>query len=77
MDEDQIEIKNELIDAQEELQIKDELNDQGFILPATNLRNCDKIIHTDLNPKQFVKSGSITIHSYSNSNGVPNQKLIT
>ena len=27
MDEDQIEIKNELIDAQDELQIKEELND--------------------------------------------------
>ena len=79
MDENQIEIKNELIDAQDELQIKDELNDQGFILSAkenTNLRNCDKIIQrTELNPKQFVKSESITIHGYSNSNGV-NQKLI-
>ena len=80
MDEDQIEIKNELIDAQDELQIKDELNDQGFILSAKeniDLRNCDKIIQrTELNPKQFVKYESITIHSYSNSNGVPNQKLI-
>ena len=80
MDEDQIEIKNELIDEHEELQIKDELNDQGFILPAienTNLGNCDKIIQrAELNPKQFVKSESITIHSYSNSNGVPSEKLI-
>ena len=80
MDEDQIEIKNELIDAQDELQIKEELNDQEFILSAkenTNLRNYDKIIQrTELNPKQLVKSESITIHSYSNSNGVLNQKLI-
>ena len=39
-----MEIKNELIDENKELQIKDELNDQGFILSAienTNLNNCD------------------------------------
>ena len=80
MDENQIEIKNELIDAHDELQIKDELHDQGFILSTkenTNLGNCDQIIQrTELNPKQLVKSESITIHSYSNSNGVLNQKLI-
>ena len=71
MDEDQMEIKNELIDENKELQIKDELNDQGFILSAienTNLNNCDGTIKKSvLNPKQFVKSETITIQIYSNN----------
>ena len=47
MDEEQIEIKNEFTNEYEELQIKHEPNDQGFILyPIENpkLRNCDKVI---------------------------------
>ena len=46
MDEEQIEIKEKLGDEQKMLKIKDEPNDQGFILSPIenpNLRNCDKI----------------------------------
>ena len=68
MDEDQIEMKNELIDEHEELQIKDELNDQGFILSAIENTNCDTIIQKSTqNPKQFVKSETITIQTYPKS----------
>ena len=62
MDEEQIEIKNELIDKHEELQIKHEPNDQGFISsPMENpkLSNCDKVIQREeLNSKQFVQKNS-------------------
>jgi len=46
MNEEQIELKNEFTNEHEELQIKDEPNNQGFILSPIenpNLRNCDKI----------------------------------
>ena len=63
MDEDQIEIKNEFTNEHEELQIKDEPNDQGFILSPIenpNFGNCDNVIQREeLNSKQFVKSENI------------------
>ena len=80
MDEDQIEIKNELVDENKELQIKDELNDQGFILSAienTNLNNCDGTIKKSvLNPKQFIKSETFTIQpSGPKEINFPNNKM--
>ena len=68
MDKDQRDIKNELIDEHEELQIKDELNDQGFILSTIeNIKSGTMIKKSTQNPKQFVKSETITIQTYSKS----------
>ena len=82
MDEDQIEIKNELIDEHEELQIKDKPNNQGFILSAienTELNSFDGTIKKSvLIPKRFVKSETVTIQSYSNNKeevNFPNNKV--
>ena len=62
MDKEQIEIKNEFTNEHEELQIKHEPNDQGFISsPMENpkLSNCDKVIQREeLNSKQFVQKNS-------------------
>ena len=68
MDKDQRDIKNELIDEYEELQIKDELNDQGFILSTIeNIKSGTMIKKSTQNPKQFVKSETIAIQTYSKS----------
>ena len=73
MDEEQIEIKNEFTNEQEELQIKHEPNDEGFILSSIenpNLRNCDKVVQSEeLKTKQFVKSETIQNCSNSKTSG--------
>ena len=84
MDEEQIELKNEFTNEHEELQIKHEPNDQGFILSPIenpNFGNCDNVIQREeLNSKQFVKSENIQNCSNNEPSGskelnFPNNKM--